>query len=251
MRGNGVILAMMAFLLCRPAQAAEKIWTDPQTGIDFVWVPGGSFVMGCRAAHCPESQLPVQTRSVPGFWLSRTLVTRAQWAKVMQQDPSVAKKAGGFPVDQVHWQDLTALLQRLNAGGHGVYRLPTETEWEYACHGGQPNSLYCGGDDPGKVAWYILNSNRASHVVATKAANGFGLYDMSGDLWQWTADCWSETLPKQAGAAAYKDPACEAHVLKGGSWGAYPSQVQASARRADTDVKCPYIGLRLARSSVP
>ncbi len=251
MRANRLILALAAVLLWHPALAADKTWTDPVTGMVYDWVPGGSFVMGCRAQHCPESQLPAQTRSVPGFWLSRTLITRSQWAKVMAQDPSVAKKAGDFPVDQVHWLDLTELLKRLNASGHGLYRLPTETEWEYACHGGRPDTLYCGGDDPGKVAWYIMNSSRGSHAVATRAANGFGLYDMSGNLWQWTADCWSETLPKQTGAQAYKDPACEAHVLKGGSWGAYPSQLWASARRADTDVKCPYIGLRLARTSVP
>lgn len=231
------------------APAAGSLWTEPVTGIVFVWVPGGQFAMGCDSAEgpCMEGSPPPQTRAVPGFWMSRTEVSRAQWAKLIATDPSVAAKPGDYPVDQVHWQDAQAFLEGLNKTGHGHFRLPSEAEWEYACRGGKAGESYCGGNAPDDLAWYMKNSKRSSQPVGTKAANGFGLLDMSGNLWEWTEDCWSETLPAGDGARPYHDQSCESRVLKGGSWGAYPAQLRVTARRADADVKCPYIGLRLVR----
>jgi len=228
---------------------AGAVWTDPATDIPFVWVPGGSYEMGCRSTEgpCPEGVAAPQTRRIGGFWMSRTEITRAQWARLMSSDPSVAKKADDYPVDQVHWEDAQDFLSRLNKTGHGVFRLPSEAEWEYACRGGKAGESYCGGNDPDDLSWNIHNSKRSSQPVGLKRANGFGLYDMSGNLWEWTQDCWSESLPPGSDAKAYQDKECASRVLRGGSWGAYPAQLRASARRNDSDVKCPYIGLRLVR----
>ncbi len=256
--GLVVALALVAGLAAGTARAGEPapgtMWTEPATGIAFVWVPGGSFEMGCGpgTAQCPADELPAHPARVGGFWLSRTEITQGQWRRLLATNPSSFKKGDAYPVDQVHWEDATAFLAKLNATGHGTFRLPSETEWEYACRAGHPADSYCGGGDPKAVAWYINNTirSRSSMPVAGKAANAFGLFDMSGNLWEWTADCWSESY---AGAPAdgrvRTDAACLSHVLRGGSWGNYPADLRASARRNDTDVKCPFIGLRLVRDA--
>ena len=250
--------AILMWLAIGPARAGEPaqgtVWTEPTTGIDFVWVPSGDFEMGCGSGgeHCPAEELPVRHVTVAGFWLARTETTQGQWRRLMDADPSQFKKSSDHPVDQVHWEDAKAFIDKLNRTGHGTFRLPTEAEWEYSCRAGHPDDLYCGGGTPNAVAWYITNTSRSrsSMPVAGKGANAFGLFDMSGNLWEWTADCWNENLAGAlADGRARTGGECLAHVLRGGSWGNYPSQLRVSERRSDLDVKCPFIGLRLVRAA--
>jgi len=245
-----VLLAFWAGTTIAAEPQSGTDWTDPATGIAFVWLAGGTYEMGCRSSEgaCSPGDSPLQTRRIAGFWMSRTEVTREQWGRLMQIDPSVKKQPSDYPVDQVHWEEAQDFLSRLNKTGHGKFRLPTEAEWEYACRGGKAGESYCGGNDLEALAWYIRNSKRSAQPVGQKRPNGFGLYDMSGNLWEWTQDCWSESLPQGVDGKAYEDKECASRVLRGGSWGAYPAQLRASSRRSDTDVKCPYIGLRLVRS---
>ena len=256
--GMALALALLLGVAAGGAAAAEPaagaVWTDPATGIVFVWVPGGRYEMGCRPGTepCPPDEVPVHAVTVAGFWLSRTEITQGQWRRLMPTNPSSFKKGDDHPVDQVHWEDARAFLARLNHTGHGHFRLPTEAEWEYACRAGHADDPYCGGGDPKAVAWYINDTIRARSTmpVAGKAANAFGLYDMSGNLWEWTEDCWHEShAGAPADGRARTDGACLSRVLRGGSWGNYPAQLRASERRSDTDVKCPFIGLRLARDA--
>ncbi len=232
--------------------APGTIWTEPATGIAFVWIPGGRFAMGCNPAggRCPAEESPPHRVTVRGFWLSRTEITQGQWRRLMSYNPSSFRKGDDYPVDQVHWQDAKAFIASLNRTGHGRFRLPSEAEWEYACRAGHPDDPYCGGTDPKAVAWYLLDTvrTRSTMPVGRKAANAFGLFDMSGNLWEWTADCWVEGDPgAPADGRPRSDKDCLSRVLRGGSWGNYPAQLRASARRSDTDVKCPFIGLRLVR----
>lgn len=234
------------------APAAGAVWTEPRTGIAFVWVPAGEVAMGCvpGAKPCPPEELPVHQRRVGGFWMSRTEVTQGQWLRLLDSNPSLYKKGDDQPVDQVYWRDLQAFLERLNDGDKGRFRLPSEAEWEYACRAGRPADVYCGGDDVNAVGWYNMNTSRVRSPmpVGQKAPNAFGLYDMSGNMWEWTADCWSEShAGAPADARPRSDDACLGRVLRGGSWGNYPTQLRASSRRSDSDVKCPFIGLRLVR----
>ncbi|HVI52325.1 MAG TPA: formylglycine-generating enzyme family protein [Candidatus Sulfotelmatobacter sp.] len=249
-------VALSACLFSVTGQTAESQpgtqWTEPTTGIVFVWVPGGQFRQGCQpsgGANCPEVEQPVRSRTVAGFWMSRTEITRGQWGQLERTDPSVVRKPDGYPVDQVHWEDAQDFLTRLNKLGRGLFRLPTEAEWEYACRGGVDGESYCGGNDLEAVAWYTSNSRRSTQPAEAKRPNKYGLYDMSGNLWEWTSDCWSQSIPDIADGQPYRDQECASHVLKGGSWGAYPPQLKRSSRRSDIDVKCPYIGLRLVRDA--
>jgi len=245
-----------AFLLLAAGMAsaseptAGSVWTEPATGIAFVWVPSGEFDMGCQAPadHCPATELPVHHRIIAGFWLSRTEITRGQWGRLMADDPSTLKKSDAYPVDQTTWQLANSYIAKLNKTGHGRFRLPSEAEWEYACRAGSRSDLYCGGSDVGAIAWDINNAKRSTQPVAQKAANAFGLYDMSGNLWEWTEDCWSENYEGvPADGRARVNDVCDARVMRGGSWGSYPEQLRASSRRSYDDVKCPFVGLRLVR----
>lgn len=248
-------LALLAAGLGQIAPAAAEPapgtnWTEPRSGIVFVWVPGGTAVIGCDGPDsCPEAERPRHQRKVGGFWMSRTEITQGQWGRLMELNPSKFQKGETYPVDQVTWEDAQALITRLNAGGAGRFRLPSEAEWEHACRAGHPDDPYCGGSDPMALAWYNANARGAgTQPVAGKAANGFGLYDMSGNLYEWTEDCWTES---HAGAPTEARPrregACDSRVLRGGSWGNYPTLVRVTTRRSDSDVKCPFIGLRLVR----
>ena len=233
---------------------AGTLWTEPNTGVVFVWIPGGSFEMGCHSTTeaCPESEKPVHPRTVTGFWLSRTKITQGQWRRMMTTNPSKFQKGDDYPVDQVTWEDAQALIGQLNQKNLGTFRLPSEAEWEYACRAGHPDDPYCGGSDPETVGWDIKNANRSTHPVGQKAANAFGLFDMSGNLNEWTGDCWSDThVGAPTDGRARLDAACLSRVLRGGSWGNYPSLLRVSSRRSDSDVKCPFIGLRLAREYLP
>ncbi|MGE5515709.1 MAG: formylglycine-generating enzyme family protein [Bacteroidota bacterium] len=254
----GVVAALMlaSTALARAAEPAPgATWVEPRTGIAFVWVPAGDVTMGCApgAQPCPPEELPQHQRHVGGFWMSRTEITQGQWRRLMDVNPSMYKKGDDYPVDQVHWEEALTFLGRLNDGAKGEFRLPTEAEWEYACRAGHPGDAFCGGGDANALAWYILNTSRSRSPmpVGQKTANAFGLYDMTGNMWEWTADCWAESHAGAPGdGRARTDSACLTHVLRGGSWGNYPAQLRASARRSDNDVKCPFIGLRLVRAPV-
>jgi len=245
-------LSTISALSAEPA--AGTAWTDPNTGIVFLWIPGGDFEMGCQPTPtepCPETEKPAHHRTVAGFWLSRTLITQGQWQRLMTVNPSKFQKGDTYPVDQVTWEDAQALIAKLNQKGLGTFRLPSEAEWEYACRAGNPSDPYCGGTDADKVGWDIKNAtSRSTQPVGLKAANAFGLFDMSGNLNEWTQDCWNENhVGAPTDGSARTDAACLSRVLRGGSWGNYPTLLRVSSRRSDSDVKCPFIGLRLARDA--
>ena len=165
-------------------------WTDPVTGMEFLWVPGGEYVMGCGpwSGDCYPDEKPAHTVRLSGFWMGKYEVTQAQWEQVMGYNPSDSNGGANFPVDKVTWNDAKAFLTRLNAEAPAVFRLPTEAEWEYAARSGGRPELYAGGSNVDSVAWYNGNSGKATHEVGTKAPNGLGLYDMSGNVYEWCED---------------------------------------------------------------
>lgn len=184
---------------------------------NMVFVQRGSFTMGSPAGE--ENRLPDEcehTVTVDSFYLSKYEVTQQQWEAVMGSNPSDHKDCPQCPVVYVSWNMVQDFLKKLNAATGKKYRLPTEAEWEYAAKGG-PRSMhypYAGSRSLNNVGWYSENSGRAPHPVGNKIPNELGLYDMSGNVWEWCQDKYS----------AY--PGCETimsegigRVCRGGGYG--------------------------------
>ncbi|KAF0201907.1 MAG: hypothetical protein FD173_2065 [Gallionellaceae bacterium] len=220
---------------------------------DMVVVPAGGFTMGSSSGD--ESPAHTVTIGKP-FAMGKTEITQGQWKAVMGTNPSNFKNCGDTcPVEQVSWDDAKEFIQKLNAKTGKQYRLPSEAEWEYACRAGQQTE-YCGGDNIDSVAWYggayatpAGNSAKTTNPVATKQANAWGLYDMSGNVWEWVEDNYhadyngapTDGRVWQGGNGAQR-------VLRGGSWYYKPQDARAADRDRDVPAfRDLSLGFRLAR----
>ena len=193
---------------------------DDVCGLEMIWVPGGAFQMGDEIGGGLENELPVHEVVLDGFYMGLCPVTQGQWMKQMPENPSRFQGAD-LPVEQVTWHDVAAFIRKLNAAHDGRYNfdLPTEAQWEYAARSGGRTELYAGGDDIFNLAWFEENSGGRTHAVGKKAPNGLGLFDMSGNVWEWCRD----TFVAHAYARhAARNPVVEIdgsdRVIRGGSW---------------------------------
>jgi formylglycine-generating enzyme required for sulfatase activity len=147
----------------------------------------------------------------------------------------------------VSWNDAQAFVRQLGQRTGKTYRLPTEAEWEYACRAGGQNE-YCGGANIDRVAWYDKNSGGKPHGVAGKQPNAWGLYDMSGNVWEWVEDCWNDSYNgAPADASAWASGDCRKHVMRGGSWNTEILRFRATFRNFDDFNRFSFVGFRLAR----
>ena len=174
-------------------QSSGNTWTDPVTGMVFKWVAGGCYDMGCGAwtDSCDDDELPVHEVCVDGFWIGKYEVTQGQWQQIMGSNPSYFERGDNYPVEQVSWDDCKNFINTLNAQSGSTFRLPTEAEWEYAARSGGQEEKYAGGDDLDSLGWYGDNSGDKTHEAGTKAPNGLGIYDMSGNVWEWCSDWYA------------------------------------------------------------
>jgi len=191
---------------------------------NMVWVAGGTYRRGCTAEqdNCDDDEKPVAEVRVDGFWISKYEVTQKQWQEVMGTNPSRFDDCEECPVERVSWEDVQAFLKKLNRQTGRNYRLPTEAEWEYAARGGAQSRgyLYAGSDNLGEVAWYDGNSGSETHPVGKKKPNELGLYDMSGNVWEWCQDVWHDNYEGAPtdGSAWLQGGEQARRVLRGGSW---------------------------------
>jgi formylglycine-generating enzyme required for sulfatase activity len=214
----------------------------------FAFCPVGAFTMGSPASEDEHGSDENQVRVTlsKSFWLAKTEVTQSQWQAVMGDNPSNFK-GHDLPVENVSWNDAQTFIKKVN--GSGVMpagwemALPTEAQWEYACRAGETGA-YSGGTID-QVAWYSGNSESKTHDVGTKKANAWGLHDMHGNVWEWCADWYDDTLPggtDPSGPSSGVD-----RVYRGGSW----SHRAARCRAAFRDWNYPglrgdYLGFRPA-----
>lgn len=230
---------------------------------DMVRVPGGTFTMGCqegRDTDCYDDEKPPHDVSVPDFSIGRYEVTQEQWRAVMGENPSYNQGCDACPVEQVSWNEIREFIQKLNALAGRRFRLPTEAEWEYAARGGRQSRgyLYSGGNNIDEVAWYGSNyqqgnthgEQRTTRPAGGKKANELGLYDMSGNVWEWVEDVWHENYqgaPKD-GSAWLAGGDSGRRVLRGGAWSGIAWVTRLSDRfRSTVDVRGSNYGFRLAR----
>ncbi len=175
-----------------------------------VRVDGGSYQMVSNYGE--DEELPVHTETVGAFYIGKTEVTQALWEAVMGSNPSF-QKGVNLPVEKVAWDDCQTFINRLNQLTGRTFRLPSEAEWGYAARGGNKSKgfTYSGSNTIGSVAWYEDNSGDKTHQVAQKQANELGLYDMSGNVWEWCSDIYIDSsFP--TGNSSYR-------VNCGGGWG--------------------------------
>ena len=184
-------------------------------GMKMVFVKGGMFAMGDIWGDGESDEEPVHYVTVSDFYIGKYEVTQAQWKSIMGSNPS-NWKGDNLPVESVSWNDIQEFIKKLNAKTGKKYRLPTEAEWEYAARGGY-NYKYSGSDTLTDVAWYYDNSGQKTHPVGQKRPNKLGVYDMSGNVWEWCQDWYgdyssaSQTSPTGPSSGSYR-------VLRGGSW---------------------------------
>ena len=210
---------------------AEKV-TVNGVEIPMVYVPGGAFTMGGTSeqeSYAESDEKPTHQVSLDGYYIGATEVTQAQWEAVMgttlrqqrdKADPSwsLYGEGGDYPMYFVNYDDALEFCRRLSELTGKHYTLPTEAQWEYAARGGQSGGTkYSGSNTIDDVAWYGDNSNEQTHPVGTKSPNVLGLYDMSGNVWEWCLD-WCGDYPSQAQTNPQGPSGGSNRVLRGGSW---------------------------------
>lgn len=254
------VLLVTSFLLLLPTQGQAEIlgknFRDCDDCPEMVVVPPGSFIMGSDHGHADE--LPLHRVTIKrAFALGRTEVTQAQWRALMGNNPSEFKNCGdSCPVEKVSWNEVHEFIRKLNAKSGKQYRLPSEAEWEYACRAGEQHE-YCGSSNVERVAWYGAyeslagNSADTTHPVAGRQANAFGLYDMSGNVYEWVEDSYHDSYTgAPSDGSVWQDDDAK-RVVRGGSWYYFPLFVSASARLwLDPDHRFAIkdVGFRLART---
>jgi len=219
---------------------------------EWVFVNGGEFQIGDEQKDLLRSYIMLKKVSVNSFYIGKTQVTQKFWFEIMNENPSFFKGVNNRPVEQVSWNDINVFLSRLNAKTGKEYRLPTEAEWEYAARGGdkQTGYLYSGSNNIEEVGWYQKNSEDITHTVKQKQPNELGIYDMSGNVWEWVQDSWEEsyqTLPIDGKAWEEKDNSL--YTYRGGCYFDREKGCRVANRdRANADFRGKFLGFRLALS---
>jgi len=232
------------------ATGSDSDFTDPVTGMEFASVEGGCFDMGSNDGD--DDEKPVHEVCVDGFYMGMYEVTQAQWEKITGFNPSRFRGADR-PVETVSWNDVQYFIQELNEKTGKTFRLPTDAEWEYAARGGKKSRGYknAGSNDVGEVAWSRDNSGNQTHPVGHKMPNELGLYDMSGNVWEWVQDWYDGGYYANSPKDNPRGPGSGANrVLRGGSWSYNPKYVRSANRNYNDPGNRGYpLGFRLALSS--
>ena len=237
-------------------QIVEEQILFTANGVPFkmIRVDGGTFMMGATSEQGNDAydwEKPAHQVTVSSYYIGETEVTQELWQAVMGSNPSNFS-GSQKPVEKVGWDDCQEFIRKLNSLTGQNFRLPTEAEWEFAARGGNQSRgyKYSGSNTIGNVAWYNENSNAETHEVATKSANELGLYDMSGNVWEWCQDWYdsysssSQTNPTGSSSGSYR-------VDRGGSWNFNARGCRVSYRDdfspVDGDID---LGLRLAFNAI-
>jgi len=245
--GMGIFgISCILFLSTRFISAQEP---NPE----MVFVQGGKFKMGSIMGSLDEQ--PVHEVVLHDFYIGKYEITQQQWRLIMDQDTNKCYFEGcdSCPVERVSWYNVYEFIGKLNKKTNMNYRLPTEAEWEFAARGGNISKgyKYSGSNSDTSVAWKVGNSNSMTHPVGRKKPNELGIYDMTGNVYEWCADWYSPTWyrvsTKNNPTGPKEGVFC---IIRGGSWFYDYSGLIVTAREsANPSFRYGYIGFRLCRSA--
>ena len=241
----------MLALTAQAQQNAASSQTFTVNGVSFkmVYVEGGTFTMGATSEQGSDAysdEKPAHKVTLSSYSIGETEVTQALWQAVMGSNPSKFR-GSNRPVEMVSWNDCQTFINKLNSLTGKRFRLPTEAEWEFAARGGNKSKgyKYSGSNNLSAVAWYKDNSGSKTHPVKTKAANELGLYDMSGNVWEWCQD-WKGSYSSSAQADPMGPSTGSIRVYRGGSWGGSTMYGRVSYRNDDKPGnRSDILGLRI------
>lgn len=262
------------FGIAGAAEQAQKMWREPITNMPFVRLEKACFQMGSAKPVAPpansewesigyqrdlsENERPAHEVCVDAFWIAQYEVTRDEFA-ALSAKARQPKADGRFPASGMSWNEAARFARDLGArsGGKYEFRLPTEAEWEYACQAGTPAPDEIGNDELARIARYGLGTPEWDHFgpnigeVGTKEPNAFGLYDMLGNVWEWTADAYREdayTRHALYNPVTSESGAQTARVIRGASFRTEFQQVRCAKRsRQPPSEGLDTIGFRLVR----
>ena len=217
---------------------------------NMVYVEGGTFMMGAtydQGEKVKKSEKPAHLVTLSSFNINKYEVTSEEWLAVMEND-TIHKLSSNMPVTNVSWDDCQLFILRLNALTGKMFRLPTEAEWEFAARGGTKSRgyKYSGSNNIKEVAWYEKNSQSGPKPVGQLSPNELGLYDMSGNVWEWCNDIYGSyklsSLKNPSGASSGKE-----RVIRGASRSEKENDCRVSLRNSsEPEHRTPFLGFRLA-----
>lgn len=245
-------ITLPAFTQTHQTEIANTIKNS--IGIEFIKIPSGKFIIETNRIQKQENisiTYVIQTPTPPqltinmkSFWISKTEITQEQWQKIIKINPSKFKNNNN-PVENVSWLDVKNYISEINKNDELYnYRLPTESEWEYAC---TTRDEYIYKENIDVAAWYSGNSRSFPHNVAKLCPNKFGLFDMFGNVAEWCEDTWHKNydgLPTDG--SAWVDENNDYKIIRGGSWDSYDFSLESNIREKEkANKKSDKIGFRL------
>ena len=257
--------ALIALLISTLSQAeTKKTFKDCAQCPEMISIPSGKFLMGTKRLISREGlseeqlklsgefeEYPQHEVIIKSFSMGIREVTQKEWFFIMGSNPS-ENKGDDLPVENITWEEAKAFAHKLSEITGKNYRLPTEAEWEYAARAGS-ESIFHFGDNPAGLAehaWFRDNADGKSHKAGTKKANPFGLYDMLGNVWERTEDCWHidyEDAP--ADGSVWESEDCAFRVVRGGAWVNHAQFLRSAFRfRYAPGSRYEFVGVRIVRS---
>jgi formylglycine-generating enzyme required for sulfatase activity len=240
-----------------PGSVFRDTLKDGSEGPEMVVLQGGAFLMGDVEAMGGKDELPVHIVHIcRQFAIGKYPVTFGEYHKFcLDTGRGLVRDHWGRdrqPVFYVSWYDAVAYCDWLSTQTGETYRLPSEAEWEYAARGGPRHEIWAGTSEVsevGEYAWCAENSEGQAHPVGEKRPNSFGLYDMSGNVWEWLEDCWNENYEgAPSDGSAWLSGKCNVRVLRGGSWYFYWEDARCADRDGgDADVGDGSVGFRCVK----
>jgi len=232
---------------------------------EMIFVQGGTFWMGCSSEQendCESNESPLHSVEVSSYSISKCPITQKQWQIIMgttvgqlrdkaNKNWSIVGEGDNYPIYYVSWEEAQEFIHRLNRATGKLYRFPTEAEWEFAARGGNNGQgfKYSGSNNLDNVAWYENNSEYCTHPIGIKQPNELGIYDMSGNVWEWCND-WYGAYPSLAQYNPIGASSGTNRVFRGGGWGDKIEDCRVSYRNnCLPSSRYSFLGFRVALST--